>query len=672
MIHSPVAAIELLTSPFSLGPLQLRNRICMPAMHLNFTFGGEVSDQLVDFYAERAQGGAALITVGGCSIDVAGSGPIMIGLHEDRFLPGLQRLVQAIHAGGALAVAQLYHAGKYAYSMVTGQQAVSASAIRSKLTRETPRELTLEEIGEVQRAFAAAGQRASAAGFDGVEVLASAGYLISQFLSPVSNHREDAYGGDLAARARFGRETVEQVRAAVGPQRAVIVRVAGADYVEGGHGNAQSARASQIFAEAGADAINVTGGWHETRVPQLTMGVPRGAFFYLSKGIRDAVDVPVIASNRCNDPYLAEAALRDGMADLINFGRPLIADPDLPRKTIEGAADQIVHCVACNQGCFDNVFAARPVRCMVNPRAGQEGRQILKQADDPRQVLVVGGGPAGMMAAVTAARRGHRVTLLERTDVLGGQLLLAGNSHGREELHTLVEDLVLQLERLEVQVELETEATPESIEASGADAVILAVGARAVEPPLPGAELPQVVQAWDVLAGRARVGQRVVVIGGGAVAVDVALDLCQRGTLDGETLKFLLLSGAEPLDSLRERCLRGSHQVTMVELQKKIGQGIGKTTRWTLTQALKLHGVTMLEGTPARRVEAEGVWVEREGEETLLPADTVVLAVGALPNTWLAEALSETKLKVTVVGDAKSPRRAFEAIHEGFQAAMQI
>jgi 2,4-dienoyl-CoA reductase (NADPH2) len=669
MILSPVSSIELLSAPLRVGPLELRNRMCMPAMHLNFTPGGEVTDQLVRFYAERARGRVALITVGGCSVDAVGGGPLMIGLDHDRFIPGLRRLTDAIREGAAHPVAQLYQAGGYAHSMLTGQQPVSASAVRSKLTGETPRALTLEEIDEVQRAFADAAARAVEAGFAGVEVLASAGYLISQFLSPSTNRREDRYGGSFENRVRFGRETVERVRAAVGPDVLVVVRVAGADFVPGGHDNTQSARASRVFVEAGADAVNVTGGWHETRVPQLTMGVPRGAFLYLAAGIRAAVDAPVIASNRISDPFLAEAVLRDGLADLINFGRPLIADPELPRKVVEGQTERIVHCVACNQGCFDHVFAAKPVACMVNPAAGHEA-QLTTPAPEPRNVVVVGAGPGGMTAAITAARRGHRVTLLERGPEPGGQLRLTQNLSGRPEMATLLADLVGQLAREPVDVKLDTEATPELVRQLRPDTVVVATGARPVAPGIEGADLPHVVQAWDVLSGSARVGRRVVVIGGGAVAVDTALDLARRGTLDGETLRFLLLSGAEDPDALRERCLRGSHRVTLVEMEKKIGRGIGKTTRWTLTGELKLHGVELRGGTAARRITDEGVWVSTDEEDHLLPADTVVLAVGAEPVSWLAEALEDHE--VVLVGDAKAPRRAFEAIHEGFQAGMEI
>jgi 2,4-dienoyl-CoA reductase (NADPH2) len=671
MILSPVSSIELLRAPLRVGPLMLKNRMCMPAMHLNFTPGGEVTDQLVRFYAERARGGVALITVGGCSVDAVGGGPLMIGLNDDRFIPGLRRLTDVIHEGGAHPVAQLYQAGSYAYSMLTGQQPVSASAVRSKLTGETPRALTLEEIDQVQQAFADAAARAVEAGFAGVEVLASAGYLISQFLSPSTNRREDRYGGSFENRARFGRETIERVRAAVGPGVLVAVRVAGADFVPGGHDNSQSARASKVFVGAGADAVNVTGGWHETRVPQLTMGVPRGAFIYLAAGIRAAVDVPVIASNRISDPFMAEAVLRDGLADLINFGRPLIADPELPQKVAKGWFDRIVHCVACNQGCFDHVFAAKPVACMVNPAAGREDQALTPAAPRPRSVLVVGGGPGGMMAATTAARRGHRVTLLERSPRLGGQLALTERLSGRPEMATMLGDLTRQLSLQPVEIRLSTEASPEVVRELDPDTVIVATGAKPITPAIEGADLPHVAQAWDVLSGKARVGERVVVIGGGAVAVDTALDLAQRGTLDGETLRFLLLSGAEEPDALRERCLRGSHQVTLVEMEKKIGRGIGKTTRWTLTGQLKAHGVELRGGTTASRITDEGVWVSTEDEYRLIPADSVVLAVGAEPVSWLAEALGEER-EVVLIGDAKAPRRAFEAIHEGFQAAMEI
>ena len=671
MIHSPIARIIRLLEPLKVGPMMLRNRMCMPAMHLNYTMGGEVSDQLVDFYAERAQGGVALITVGGCGVEMAGGGPMLIGLHEDRFIPGMTRLAGAIQEHGALAVAQLYHAGRYAYTMYTGQPAVAPSAIPSRLTRETPRALELDEIPRVQDTFAQAARRAAEAGFDGVEVLGSAGYLISQFLSPVTNQREDAYGGSFKKRARFGREVVEQVRAAVGDGVGVVVRVAGSDYMPGSHGSDESAAASLIFEQAGADAINVTGGWHETRVPQLSMGVPRGAYLYLARRIREEVSVPVMASNRISDPRQAEAALRDGVADLINLGRPLIADPDLPLKVQAGELNRVVHCVACNQGCFDHVFKGMPVACMVNPRAGMEARRRVSQADEQKRVLVVGGGPAGMMAAATAARRGHKVTLLERGQHLGGQLLLAGATQDRRELLTVALDLEHGLTASGAEVRLGVKATPDIIAAEAADSVILATGARPVGADLPGSDRSRVVQAWDVLTGAELVGRRVVVVGGGPVAVDVARELSQRGTMDGETLRFLLVNEAEEPESLRQRCIKGTHQVTMVEMKPKAGEGIGKSTRWSMLQDLKRFAVEVFTETQVVGIDEEGVTVEQPDGERLIPADTVVLAMGSRPHDELARAL-DGQDNVTVIGDAKSPRHAYQAIHEGFMAGMKI
>ncbi len=670
MIHSPVASVVRLSEPIQVGPMKLKNRMAMPAMHLNYTMGGEVSDQLVAFYAERARGGVALITVGGCGVDLAGGGPMLIGLHEDRFIPGLRRLADAIHDGGSLAVAQLYHAGRYAYTMFTGQPAVAPSAIPSKLTRETPRALALDEIPAVQASFAEAARRAVEAGFDGVEVLGSAGYLISQFLSPVTNHREDEYGGSFENRARFGQEIVQQVRAAVGPDTGVVVRVAGSDFMPGSHGSDESAAASKLFQEAGADSINVTGGWHETRVPQLSMGVPRGAYLYLARRIREAVEVPVMASNRISKPAMAEAALRDGMADIINLGRPLIADPALPNKVLRGEGAP-VHCVACNQGCFDHVFKGMPVRCMVNPRAGVEQTALLSKVKRPRKVAVVGGGPAGMMAALTAAGRGHEVVLMERGLLLGGQLLLAGSTEDRAELLVVAEDLERRLRASGAEIRLGEEATAEGLAELGADAVIVATGAQPVAAALPGADHPSAVQAWDVLSGKALVGRRVVVVGGGPVAVDVARELSQRGTLDGETLRFLLVNEAEEPERLRQACLHGTHEVTMVELKARAGEGIGKSTRWSLIQDLKRFAVETLTETCVVGISAEGVTVDSGDGERLLPADTVVLAMGAAADDALAGALGEGD-GIFVVGDAKSPRRAYDAIHEGFRAGMEV
>ena len=325
--------IRKLFTSVKINQLEIRNRIVLPAMHLGYTPGGLVSDRLVEFYRERARGGVGLIVIGGCTVDEFGGMSEMIAIHEDRFIEGLSRLAQAVQAEGARLFAQLYQAGRYAYSfLIGGRTPLAPSAIRSKLTGETPKAMDLDEIEMVQQRFVQAALRARTAGLDGVEVLGSAGYLISQFLSPVTNKREDDYGGSWENRTRFGREVVEKIRQAAGPDFPVMVRIAGNDFMPGGNTNKEAAGFARVLETAGADAINVTGGWHETRVPQLTMMVPPGAFTYLAQGVRQKVKVPVVACNRVNDPLLADQILRQGQADLIGMARALIADPGLPNK----------------------------------------------------------------------------------------------------------------------------------------------------------------------------------------------------------------------------------------------------------------------------------------------------------------------------------------------------
>jgi 2,4-dienoyl-CoA reductase (NADPH2) len=340
-----------LFSPIKVNSMIIRNRIVMTATHLGYTPEGNVTDRLVTFYAERARGGAGLIIVGGCPIDEYGGMVGMVGISHEKHIPGLQRLTSAVHDSDAKIAAQLYQAGRYTHSaMIGGRKPFSASAVRSRLTGETPRALELHEIPSVQAKFAEAALRAIESGFDAVEILGSAGYLISQFFSPLTNLREDGYGGSFQNRMRFGIEVVEKVRKAVGPSYPIIMRLAGNDFMEGSNTNSEAALFAHELEKAGVDLFNVTGGWHETRIPQLTMFVPRRAFTYLAQGIKSAVSVPVIASNRINHPRIGEEILRHGEADMVAMARGLLADPDLPEKARTGKADQIFRCVACNQG----------------------------------------------------------------------------------------------------------------------------------------------------------------------------------------------------------------------------------------------------------------------------------------------------------------------------------
>jgi len=672
--------LKKLFTSIVIGSIELTNRIVMPAVHLNYTPEGLVTDQLIHFYVERAGGGGGLIIVGGCPVDEYAGPGFMLGLSDDRFIPGLQRLTQAVHQEGVPIAAQLYHAGRYSHSALIGQQAIAPSAVESRFTRETPREMTQADIECTIDHFAQAARRAREAGFDAVEISGSAGYLICQFLSPLTNRRQDGYGGDWENRKRFALEVVEVVRGAVGPDYPVIFRVAGNDFMEGGNTNREARLLAQALEGAGVDAINVTGGWHETRVPQLTMAVPRGAFSYLAQGVKQVVDVPVISSNRYSDPLLAEQVLRQGSADLIALGRPLIADPEWPRKAREGLLDEIVPCIACNQGCFDHIFAAQPVGCLMNPRAGYEGEYRLDSstrlaagpAAEAKRVMVIGGGPAGMEAALTAAARGHQVTLYEKTECLGGQLNWAAVPPGREEFKTAIQSPAARMARLGVEVKLGQEVTLDLVRAARPDAVVVATGARPAAPEIPGVESERVVQAREVLEGEVDVGRRVVILGGGAVGCELALHLAQMGTLDASTLRFLVLNKAESWETLEALVTKGTMEVTLVEALPKVGQDIGLTTRWTILQDLRRYGIKVLAGATAKEITPEGIMVLADGKEELIEADTVVLAFGSSPDAALYEQLKDQVGELYLVGDARSPRKAYEAIHEGFRVGLEI
>lgn len=666
-------AFEYLFSPIKINEMEVSNRIVMTAMHLGYTPDGEVTDRLIDFYIPRAEGGAGLIIVGGCPVDEYAGMSSMICLHEDRFIPGLRRLADAVKSRGARIAAQLYQAGRYTHSsFIGGRKPFSASAVRSKLTGETPRSLELQEIPVVQDKFAEAAIRARKAGFDAVEILGSAGYLISQFLSPITNKREDKYGGSFENRMRFGIEVVEKVRAAVGRGFPILVRIAGNEFMQGGNTNREARRFAVELERVGADLFNVTGGWHETRVPQLTSFVPRGGYVYLSQGIKSSVSVPVLASNRINDPSLGEAILRNGQADLVTMARGLLADPDLPKKARNGQSHLIYHCVACNQGCFDNIFRYQPATCLVNPRAGKEREFVWKSAPRPKKVLVIGGGPAGMKAACTAAERGHRVTLVEREQALGGQILLNRAIPGRGELVTVAQDLENHLVHLGVEVLRGRTADGSLIQDLAPDTVVLATGARPVLPDIPGSGGENVVQAWEVLAGKTAVGDRVVIIGGNAVGLETALYLANIGTLSPEVLHFLMVNRAETVETL-EACLdTGQKKITVVEMLKRVGQDIGLSTRWTVMSEIRRLGVTLKTSMKAVAITPDGVEVETEENRDLLPADSVVLAVGSVSVNSFPDAVRALVPEMHVIGDAREPRKALDAIFEGYRVGLEI
>lgn len=662
-----------LFQPIVINGLEVKNRILMPAMHMNMAAKYTVTDQLAEFYAERARGGAGMITVGYATIDDRSGNPGNIGAHRDEFIPGLTRLATAIRENGARSSVQLNHAGRYNHSMLMGgKRPVAPSAIASRLTRETPHELEIDEIREIVASFAQAAGRVKEAGFDAVEILSGTGYLISEFLSPLTNHRTDEYGGSFDNRIRFGLEVVAAVRLVVGKDFPLLVRMNGNEFMKGGTSRQELMEYAVRLAAAGVDALCINVGWHEGQVPQIVTEVPRGVYAYLARGIKERVSIPVIASHRINDPEVAMELLADGYCDMVAIGRALIADPFFPEKAREGHDADIIHCVACAQGCFDNLFKMKAVECLCNPRAGYERSREIVSCEQPRNVMVVGGGAAGMSAAVAAAERGHRVVLYEKGNRLGGQLLLAGAPPGREEFIELAADLARQVELSGATVVLNSTVDEALVQTQSPDAVILATGGVPITPAIPGVELSHVVQAWDVLTGKVRTGKRVVVIGGGAVGIETALHLAEKGTLSGEALKFLLVHGAESLEDLYGLATRGSREITVIEMLDQLGKNFGRSTRWGMMQDVERYGVKTRVAARVAEITTDCVRIESEGKVEEIPANSVVLAVGTQAFNPLRELLAARGVPVRVVGDAVRPAMVFDAIHEGFIAGREI
>jgi 2,4-dienoyl-CoA reductase (NADPH2) len=664
---------DLLFSPITINKTVIKNRIAYPALGLLFSYDGRLNDRYVEYFAERARGGAGIVTVGPVGFDFTGSGPVALQIGSDEAIPAFAALTGLIKKEGARAWIQLFHAGAYSYSAALGgPEPIAPSPVYSNFSKRVPREMTLDDIRETREGFVRAAGRAREAGFDGVEIIGSAGYLITQFLSPLTNRRADEYGGSFENRTRFARELVETMRARLGPDYPISVRMAGNDFVEGSNTSVETPEIACMYEAAGVDLINVTGGWHEAHVPQLPMDVPRAAYSYLALNIKRAVSLPVIASNRISDPFTAEQLIKDGMCDMVNLGRVLIADPFWPKKSLEGEVELIRPCVACNQGCTDSLFGGRPAFCLANARAGYEEERNIRKAASPKRIMVVGAGPAGLEAAVRAAEAGHRVELYEKSDRIGGQLWLAGAPPHKQELWELISYYDAMLERYGVDVHLESEADMDLIQSERPDHVIVAEGSEPLKPPIEGIDAPGVHSAWEVLENDPPLGEDIAVIGGGAVGLETAMFLAAKGTLSPQALHFLFIYKAESVERLRELCTRGSKRVTVLEMLPRLGKDVGKSTRWVLMGDVVRYGVKLIPGARVVSVNGGTVTFERLGKTLTRRFDTVINAVGSRPLRKIADSMKDTGIPFTVIGDSVRPAQIDKAIHDAFLAVMSL
>ncbi len=665
-----------LLSPLDLGFTTLANRVLMGSMHVGLEEAPNGFERMAAFYAERAEGGVGLIVTGGIAPNPrAAPWPGGAKMSTEEEADHHKVVTRAVHDHGGKIAMQILHFGRYAYS----SELVGPSAIKAPINPFVPHPLSGEEVEQTIADFVNTARLAQYAGYDGVEVMGSEGYLINEFIAARTNQRDDEWGGSYENRIRFPIEIVRRVREATGPNFIIIYRLSMLDLVEGGSTLAEVVQLAQAIEAAGATIINTGIGWHEARIPTIATKVPRAAFTWVTKNLMGKVGIPLVATNRINTPEVAEQVLAEGHADMISMARPFLADAQFVKKAREGRAQDINTCIGCNQACLDHTFSLQITSCLVNPRACHETEIVIEPAQAVKTIAVVGAGPAGLAFATTAAERGHAVTLFDADNQLGGQFNIAKQVPGKEEFYETLRYFTRSVEQTGVTLKLNTRVAADDL--NGFDEVVLATGINPRKPGIVGEDAANVLSYLDVLRDKKPVGEKVAIIGAGGIGFDVAEYLVHEGTspsLDRELFNtewgvdrtYATAGGLKaPAPHAPAR------QVTLLQRKTtKVGAGLGKTTGWIHRSGLIARGVQMIPGCTYERIDHKGVHITLDGQPQLIEADTVVICAGQEPERSLHTALSEKRTSVHLIGgaDVAAELDAKRAIHQGTVLAAAI